>query len=58
MSLFHGRTLLNSQEYITGRWQTFRGICKAFDKFSYEILVKEIRKYGLDLKQIDLKRAE
>ena len=34
----------------------FRSIGKAFDEFGYAILVEEIGKYGLDLKQ--LKRFE
>lgn len=35
-----------------------RDISKTFEMFSYEILVKEIGKYALVLKQIDLKRVE
>lgn len=58
MSLFHGLTLLNNQEYIVDIWQVCRGISKLFETFSYEILVKEIGKYGLVLKQIVWKRVE
>lgn len=36
----------------------FRDISKAFDKFSYEILMNEIEKYKLDIKQIYLKGVE
>ena len=56
MSLFHALKLLDSQGYVTDRWQMFRSIGKAFDKFGYAILVEEIGKYRLDLKQ--LKRFE
>ena len=58
MSFFHGLTLLNNQGYIADIWQVCRDISKPFEMFSYEILVKEIEKYGLVLKQIDLKRVE
>lgn len=51
MTLSHGFTLLNSQEYMTDRLQMCRGIGKAFDRFSYEILVEEVGKYGLGLKK-------
>lgn len=54
MTLSHGFTLLNSQEYMTDKLQMCRGIGKAFDRFSYEILVEEVGKYGLGLKKIDL----
>lgn len=55
MSFFNGLTLLNIQEHIADIWQVCRDISKPFEMFSCG---KEIRKYGLVLKQIDLKRVE